>query len=309
MVCRHWRFTRSAACRCALSLGGILCVLAVRQQPLEKCPAALVLRAGEEFLRVAGFDDHAAVHEDDAIGDIAREGHLVGDNDHGHALVRQLAHGREHFANELGVQRGGHLIEQHHLGLHGERARNRHTLLLPPGQFRWVGVFLADQPDLPQLGPRPLDRLGARETQHMHGRLDDVGQHREMREQVVLLEHDADLAAERVQLLLRHAPAHSVGRLDEADRASVDQHLAVVERLHEVDALQQRALAGAAGADDRDHLATRNRQRDPLEHLVAAIALPEPADHDRLVGRRVVAHTSSSRARWRAWRTASASSI
>jgi drug/metabolite transporter (DMT)-like permease len=37
-------------------------------------------------LGVALLDDDAAVHEDDPVGDLAGEGHLVGDDDHRHAV-------------------------------------------------------------------------------------------------------------------------------------------------------------------------------------------------------------------------------
>jgi hypothetical protein len=45
--------------------------------------------------------------------------------------------------------------------------------------------------------------------------------------------------------------------------------------LEAVDAAQQRALAGAALADDRDHLARRDAEVDALEHLVRAVALAQ----------------------------------
>src|SRR5690554_6885835 len=51
----------------------------------EEAPRALVPRRREELRRWGGLDDLAFVHEDDAVGDGAREAHLVGDDDHGHA--------------------------------------------------------------------------------------------------------------------------------------------------------------------------------------------------------------------------------
>ena len=45
---------------------------------------------------------------------------------------RELLHHLQHLAHELGVERGGRLVEQHEIGLHRQRPRDRDTLLLPP---------------------------------------------------------------------------------------------------------------------------------------------------------------------------------
>src|SRR4051812_29347712 len=48
---------------------------------------ALVLRVAEELVGRVHLDDLAVVHEDHAVRDLAREAHLVGDAQHGHALL------------------------------------------------------------------------------------------------------------------------------------------------------------------------------------------------------------------------------
>ena len=65
----------------------------------------------------------------------AREAHLVGDDEHRHARPGQLAHDLEHLVDHLGVERRGRLVEQHDLRLHGQRAGDRHALLLTAGQL------------------------------------------------------------------------------------------------------------------------------------------------------------------------------
>src|SRR5688500_7363112 len=50
---------------------------------------ALRGRAGEEGLGVGGLDDPPAVHEHDPVGRAAGEAHLMGDDDHGHAVAGQ----------------------------------------------------------------------------------------------------------------------------------------------------------------------------------------------------------------------------
>jgi hypothetical protein len=105
------------------------------EHAVEEGAGALVLRVADDLVRVSLLDDDAVVHEDHPVRDLAREGHLVGDDDHRHALRGELAHDRQHVADELGVQRRGRLVEEHHLGLHRERARDGHALLLAAGQL------------------------------------------------------------------------------------------------------------------------------------------------------------------------------
>ena len=45
-------------------------------------------------------------------GDFPREAHLVGSEQHGHALLGELAHDVEHVGHELRVERRGDLVEQ-----------------------------------------------------------------------------------------------------------------------------------------------------------------------------------------------------
>ena len=59
------------------------------------------------------------------VGDVARETHLVRDDDHGHALSCKLPHYLENLADQLGVEGRGDLVEKHNARAHGERARDR----------------------------------------------------------------------------------------------------------------------------------------------------------------------------------------
>ena len=51
----------------------------------------------------------------DTIADVASEVHLVGYDEHGHAVASELAHHNEHLAHELRVERRRHLVEEHHV--------------------------------------------------------------------------------------------------------------------------------------------------------------------------------------------------
>ena len=76
-----------------------------------------------------------------------------------------------------------------------------------------------------------------------------------MREQIEALEHDADPAADRIGV------AAGLG-----DVVTVEQDRPVVDRLEQVHAPQQRALAGARGANQADHLRLADIEAEPVEH-------------------------------------------
>src|ERR1700722_2031530 len=70
----------------------------------EKLTGALMRRCLEHERRAAFLDDVAAVHENDAVADIARETHLVGYHDHRQPFASQLSHNLEHLSDRLGVE-------------------------------------------------------------------------------------------------------------------------------------------------------------------------------------------------------------
>src|SRR5919112_408802 len=83
-----------------------------------------------------------------------------------------------------------------------------------------------------------------------------------MREEIELLEDDADALPNR-----RHL--HALAR----DLLALEEHAAAVDRLEQVDAAEQRALAAAARPDDHERLAGGDGQVDAVEHDVVAEAL------------------------------------
>ena len=80
--------------------------------------------------------DQATVDEHQPVTHLAGEAHLVRDDQHRHAVTREVAHDVQHLPDHLRVQRRGRLVEQHQLRVHGERSRDRHPLLLPTRQVR-----------------------------------------------------------------------------------------------------------------------------------------------------------------------------
>ena len=80
------------------------------------------------------------------MSDAPREAHFMGDDDHGHAVARQIAHDFQHFVDHFRVQGRGRLVEEHDLGPHGERAGNGDALLLAAGKIRRIDSALSGMP-------------------------------------------------------------------------------------------------------------------------------------------------------------------
>ena len=190
---------------------------------------------GEELLR-GGFLDHDTVfHKDGAGRDVAGKAHLMGDDQHGHALLCQLPHDGQHFTGQFRVEGAGGFVEIDDLGAGGKSAGDGHTLLLTARQLTGVVVGPVGEADF---------------FQHLHadgiglhfGRppgddeaLGDVLQGRFVAEEVVVLEDESRLAAQP-----RDAGAVGVG---EVEGLTVEGELACVRRLKEVEASQQSGLA------------------------------------------------------------------
>ena len=91
-----------------------------------------------------------------------------------------------------------------------------------------------------------------------------------MREQVVGLEDDADAAAHRVDVA------------GTCDVRAVEEDATRVDGLQQVDAAEQRRLAGARRTDQRDHLVLCHAEVDLTQHLVLAERLRQALYDERL---------------------------
>src|SRR5664279_5980407 len=107
----------------------------VREDLAQEIPRTIACRVGEERLGRGVLDDLAVRHEQHPVAGLAGKAHFVGDDEHGHALVGQRRHDVEDLVDHFRVQRAGRFVEQHHLGLHGQRPGNGHPLLLAAGQL------------------------------------------------------------------------------------------------------------------------------------------------------------------------------
>src|SRR5690606_15673627 len=96
---------------------------------------AFLLRVVEDLVGWSLFDDDAAVHEDDGVGDLTGETDLVRDDHEGRAVTGEVADDGENLADEFGVERRGGLVEEDHGGAQGQGPRDRDALLLTAGQL------------------------------------------------------------------------------------------------------------------------------------------------------------------------------
>ena len=104
-----------------------------------------MLRVRQHLARVAGLDHHAVVHEDERVTDLAGEAHLVGDDDHRHAVLSEVPHHVQDLADQLRVEGRGRLVEEHQLRVHGQRAGDGHALLLTAGELRGEAARLVGE--------------------------------------------------------------------------------------------------------------------------------------------------------------------
>ena len=104
----------------------------------EELLGALLLGVVDDFFRLPLLHDIALIHEDDPICYISGEGHLMGDDDHGHLALRQGADDLEHLSGQLRIQGGGGFIEAEDVRCQRQGTGDGHPLLLSAGEL--VGV-------------------------------------------------------------------------------------------------------------------------------------------------------------------------
>ena len=119
----------------------------------------------------------------------------MGDDQHRHPVVSQGAHDAQHLADQLRVQSGGRLVEEHQLRAHRQGAGDSHALLLTTGELHRVRVALIGQPDLFQQVHRVAGGGLLVFAVDQHRGLDDVLEHRAVGEEVEVLEDHPDAAA------------------------------------------------------------------------------------------------------------------
>src|SRR5581483_9679117 len=145
-----------------------------------------------------------------------------------------------------------------------ERTSDRNPLLLATRELRRTSVGLVAETDPREPLPRTDERVRPAHLQYDPRPLHHVPERRPVREELEVLEHHSDSPPDVRQVGL------AVGDLD-----VVEEDLAVLRLLEPVQTAKQRALAGAARADDADDLAAANGEVHVAQHLEVAEAFAE----------------------------------
>src|SRR6266850_1055765 len=160
-----------------------------------------------------------------------------------------------HLLAQLLVQRAERLVQQEHVRVEDEAPRERDALLLAAGELARMPVGEPAQPDQVEDFAHALSSLRLRKRAHAQ-RKGDVALDRHVWEQRVVLEDDADVAL--VRLAARQIFAVE---LDDAAGGLLETR----------DHHQRRRLPGAARAEEREELALRDVEADPVDSVDAAV--------------------------------------
>ena len=185
----------------------------------------------------------------------------------------------EQLGGALAVLAEGGLIEGEHGGAGDEGGADREAALLPAGEQERMLVAQLLEPEAAQHAHRGVGAIGLGDAVHAQAELELA--ERAVRDELVLgvLEHEADAARERSRIGAGGVEAEHVdgsgGRRDDAG-----------------DRLQQRGLARAVGADDRDEVARGDVEVDLVHDDRPPPAAPphrESPNPDRRIARARVA--------------------
>ena len=170
------------------------------------------------------------VHADHAVGD-GRDGGVVGDDDHRRAaLAAHVLEDAEDLLAGAVVEGSRGLVAQQDLRVLRDGAGDGHALLLAAGELRREVVHAVAQAH----GGEYLD--GVRGVVHDLGRELDVLLGREVRDQVIELENEADVGAAVVGELVRVVLG---------DVVAVDDDRALGGGVHAAEDVEQAGLARA----------------------------------------------------------------
>ena len=108
----------------------------------------------QHLLRRAVLNDKTVFHVDHAVGDVAGEVHLVGDDDHRAVFICELTDDGEHFMRQLRIERAGRLIEAEDVRIHAQRPGDGHALALAAGKIAGICIRFFRKADLGEKLPR-----------------------------------------------------------------------------------------------------------------------------------------------------------
>src|SRR5262245_37922864 len=207
--------------------------------------------------RMSGdLHDAAVVQRDRTAAYAPDQLAVVGGDEHGRAPRVDLAEQVHDLERQIGIEVAGRLVGEDDDGIVHERARDRDALLLAARELERKRVH-------PVLQPHPLEHLERaalllRRRHPQDARHErDVLQHGLVRQQLEVLEHEAERPAVGL-----HLPRREPGEIPASD----DEPPLVGNLLPEQEP-EERRLAGAAGPREEDELALVDAQRQLPERV------------------------------------------
>ena len=194
--------------------------------------------------------DAPLLDDDQALGERQCFERIVCDDElHTGKVSQPVAQRAARLGARAYVERGQRLVEQQQERFDGEGADQRHALRLTAGEARGPRRGVVGQPDARQPGARLRARRRARMAAAAQTE-GDVVECAQVREQPVVLEHDAD------RPLLRGYEQAGGGVFE---RAPIERDAAARQRHEPGKRRQQRALAGPVRTEHGDDLAGADR--------------------------------------------------
>ena len=232
----------------------------------EQSPGVGVLRAVEDVGLRTLLDGPAGVHDQDPVGELGDDPHVVGDQDDRRAVVSaQPAEQVEHLRLRGDVERGRRLVGDEQRRVVRQAHRNDGALTHAAGELMRVVVHpplrvgdadLLEQLHRPGPGGRPGDP-GVRSE--LLGDVPADGVDRGQRRHRILEDHRDVAAAQAPQLVVAHG--HEV--LPAEQRLAFHGAVGIADQLE--DAHHRHALARAGFADDAEHLPLGEGERQPVD--------------------------------------------
>jgi hypothetical protein len=213
------------------------------------------------------LDELAVLQDGDAVAHRQRLALVVGDVDDRRAQpFVEVAQLDLHGLPQLLVERREGLVHQDQPRLEDHGAGERDALALAAGELADAALLVAGEVDHRECG---TDALGIGRFRQAPGpqREGDVLADIHVREQRVVLEDDADVAL--------------VGR-GEGDVAAAEQDRAGRGLDEAAEDAEQRGLAGAGGAEQRDEFLRRDVERDVVQRPHRSVDLAGRPDLDAL---------------------------
>ena len=178
-------------------------------------------------------------------------------------LVQCVQFDLQHPA-QLGIEGAQGLVQQQDLGPQNQRSGQGNTLLLPARQLVWPPSLESGQPYQFQCFANATLGLGLRAINKAQTKSDVVG-NRLVGEQGVTLKHRID------------RPTFGCHR---THVDAVDANGAVLDVFESADQPQCGGLSASRWAEQREELASLDRQIDRIQHLLFAVPLGELGDLD-----------------------------